>query len=63
MKVSSLKQTDRKKAVKKRSLSSSGKEIKRDAHTGRFAGMHKNLEKIEPVFIHAINCGIAIIFS
>lgn|GEM_PF-759598 len=51
MKASSLKQTDRKKADKKRPVSSSSKEVKRDAHTGRFAGMHKNLEKVEPVFI------------
>ena len=51
MKASSLKQTDEKKTDKKGPVSSSSKEVKRDAHTGRFVGMHKNLEKVEPVFI------------
>lgn len=51
MKVSSLKQIDRKKADKQRPVSFSSKEVKRDAQTGRFVGMHKNLEKVEPVFI------------
>jgi len=51
MRVSLLKQIDMRKVEKKRPVSSSSKEVKRDMHTGRFVGMHKNLEKIESVLI------------
>lgn len=51
MRASLLKQIDTRKVEKKRPVSSPGKKVKRDIHTGRFVGMHKNLEKIESVFI------------